>query len=135
MEQLKVFAQKITESKPYRDIPKSFIDEAKEKGIVIVYGASDDLMEFDGAIYDEIEVYEGGIAYLTKDGLFENKCGDAYCPYAEKEQEKCKTITAIWDNGEWDWSYQTYIPHETFEMYDNEEKYCLGIVFYKKDLQ
>ena len=27
--------------------------EAKESGLVIVYGASDDLMEFDGAIYDE----------------------------------------------------------------------------------
>lgn len=49
---------------PFR-IHKDFIDAAKEAGLVIVYGASDDLMEFEGAIRDELGAYEGATAYLT----------------------------------------------------------------------
>ena len=43
--------------------------EAKENGLVIVYGASDDLMEFDGAIYDEGGCFDGGRVYFDRDGV------------------------------------------------------------------
>ena len=44
----------------YRDeVSTEVANEAKERGLVIVFGASDDLIEFRGAIYDEIDAYEG----------------------------------------------------------------------------
>jgi hypothetical protein len=50
-------------------IPKTLTDAAKAAGLVIVYGASDDLMEFEGAIYDEVGVYDGGVAHVDAKGL------------------------------------------------------------------
>lgn len=31
------------------------------------------------------------------------------------------------------WTYKTDIPHETFNIHDDNELYCTGIVFYAKD--
>jgi hypothetical protein len=110
---------------------------AKDSGLVIIYGASDDLMEFGGAIYDEVSCYEGGTAYLGKDGLLENKCDNEDCPYFAELKKKAITIEAVWGKDP-TWSYVTSIPHETFEIiYEDEENgvYCLGIVFSLSDLK
>jgi len=66
--------------------------QAKENGIVIVFGASDDLIEFRGAIYDEVGAYDGGKAFLTSNGLVENMCDDDDCPYFKEQLKKAKTI-------------------------------------------
>jgi len=125
----------------YRDeITNDEERKALENGLVVVFGASDDLMGFRGAIYNEIECNEGGTAYLNKDGLLENECDDCDCPYFEKEKDKAKEINAIWcpdevkdDNGNIidyiSWDYETDIPHEKFAIIEDEGIYCLGIVF------
>ena len=116
---------------------------AKEHGLVVVHGASanlarllDDLMLFNGAIHNEVECYDGGIAYLDKDELWYSRCDCEDCPYAEEERAKCKTITAIWcppSGGSW--VYETDIPHATFNIYEDGELYCVGIVFEVGSLQ
>ena len=56
-----ITAKELAEKLNGRAYGDSFDDvkqEAKESGLVIVYGASDDLMEFDGAIYDEVASME-----------------------------------------------------------------------------
>lgn len=104
-------------------------------GFVVVFGASDDLMEFCGAIEDEFGCYNGGTAYLTKNGLFE-EC-ECNCKWSERVKLKCQSIEAVWHNsGEYNWTYDTDIPHEKFDiMEDENEKYCQGIVFKIKDLE
>ena len=109
-------------------------EQAKAAGLVIVYGASDDLMKFDGAIYDEIGCYEGGTAYVDDKGLLperENIEDDEELKDFFARQPKAKKIEAVWsDDGDgYAWSYKTDIQHETFEIIDDDEKYCLGIVF------
>lgn len=102
-------------------------EEAKKKGIVIVYGASDDLCELRGAIYDEFDCYNGGTAYITQDGEITK----------DKKDSTCRRITAFWcsnDDG-WYWTYDVDFPHEVFELYDHGEKYCRGLVFYLKDIR
>ncbi len=101
----------------------------KAAGLVAVFGGSDDLMEFRGAINDEIDCYGGGHAYLTPDGLLENKCDDSRCPYFEKAKVAAAKIKAIWDQDGFSWVYETEIPHHTFVVMDEEETYCKGIVF------
>ncbi len=39
---------------------------AKENGLVVCFGASDDLTEFRGCLYDEKGNYEGGTVYFCK---------------------------------------------------------------------
>ena len=103
---------------------------AKENGLVVVFGGSDDLMIFEGAIRDDIDCFGGGTAYLNEYGIWRSECYDEECPYAEREQVKCKTIKAIWRPGDSvSWEYMTYIPHATFRIYEKGELYCIGIVF------
>lgn len=126
---LKEFASKIS-GKQYGHLmfSKEETDLVKENGIVIVYGLSDDLMEIDGAIWDEVYAYGGRTVYLTEDGL------------VECDEKSENVIHAIWcgkdENGETiPWTYETDIPHETFFVYEEEELFCIGIVFYLKDLK
>ena len=41
---------------------------AKENGLCIAFGASDDLLEFRGSVYDEAGAYNGTVVYLSKKG-------------------------------------------------------------------
>lgn len=124
MDKLKEFSQKLN-GVEYGDI-RHGLEElkqyAKENGIVIVSGASDDLMEFSGAIYDDFDCYGGGICHLNENGEIKKSGG--------------KTIRAIWREGnDFTWTYKTKIPHETFDIFSYGDKYCKGIVFYLKDLK
>lgn len=101
----------------------------KNDGIVILFGGSDDLMEFRGAINDEVGSYDGGEAYLTEKGLLVNECSDSDCPYFEKEKEKAHRIEAVWDRDGIPWQYETTIPHITFNIMENGKIYCKGIIF------
>lgn len=57
---------------------------AKESGLVVVFGYSDDNCEFRGAIDDEVGCYCGGEIHLTKDGIIELPgCGLAYADACE----------------------------------------------------
>lgn len=116
------------------EIPKHDLQYAKENGAVIVFGASDDLMEFRGAITDELGGYGGNKAYLDKHGLIKNECDNEDCPYFIEKRTHAICIEAIWDSEGYSWIFKTAIPHETFEIFDNEKKYCRGIVFRLEDL-
>lgn len=74
---------------------------AKELGFVVVFGYSDDNAEFRGAYDEEIGCYDGGRVYEDAD----------------------KYIDAVWCDGEYSWTYKTNIPHATFDIYEDGEKY------------
>lgn len=117
-----------------KEISEHDLEYAKVNGAVIVFGASDDLMEFRGAIEDEVSCFVGGTAYLDKNGLIENKCDNEDCPYFIEDRVHAIRITAIWDSEGYSWIYKTAIPHETFEILEDGGKYCRGIVFSMEDI-
>jgi len=99
--------------------------------LVVVFGASDDLMEFRGAINDE----RGSLAFITPKGLFENECDCDDCPYAERMMAQAKKIDALFcDEPDISWTYKTDIPHAEFTIWEDGEKYCRGIVFSLSDV-
>lgn len=101
---------------------------AKESGLVVVFGYSDDNVEFRGAIDDEVGAWEGGTFWVYKNGRIWNT------DYMSGVSGECKKIEALWCNGEGPaWTYRTDIPHETFNIYDEDELFCIGIVFDTKD--
>lgn len=71
---LKEIASKLNGINYKELVPKELVEIAKENSMVIIYGASDDLIEFEGAINDEIYVYGGnqnlGLISYTYNGLF-----------------------------------------------------------------
>lgn len=108
----------------------------KAAGLVAVFGASDDLVELRGAIHDEIDAYEGTTFHVTQEGLLQNECEDDACPHFAREREKATPIEAKWcdERLNTSWSYNTEIPHETFSVYEEDELYCIGIVFALADV-
>lgn len=122
----------------YPDVgdPELFSQMA-DAGLVAVFGGSDDLMEFRGAIYDENTVWACEPAYVTRAGLVE-LC-ECECDAAIRENARklkgATPIEAIWSppTGE-SWIYKTDIPHQTFQVMEDGEVYCTGILFRLADV-
>ena len=119
------FAQKLDNRQyGYPQFAKEELQIAKDNGFVIVCGASDDLMEFYGAIEDEIGCLDGGKAWICNDRTTYDLITN-----------DCRCIEAQWcKEDDITWTYKTDIPHETFMIYECDEKYCRGIVFRIEDV-
>ena len=108
---------------------------AKDNGLVVIHGASDDLMEVCGAWNDEKGCWGGGTFFIEKRGFVNPHCDDCKgCELFKAANKDAKTIRAVWCGGGAAWSYETEIPHETFRIYDAGELYCVGIVFSVNDV-
>lgn len=100
----------------------------------IITGASDDLMEFDGAMDDEGGCFDGGKVFFSQKAVWNGEDDKSVFP---------NCIEAIWcgkealdENGNViPWTYKTDIPHETFMVYEDGEPYCRGIVLSMDDLK
>ena len=128
---LKEWAQKIDGREYGAELTPEEEKQLQKQGLIVVFGASDDLCEFSGAITDEIDCYEGGTVYIDKNGLFQS-CGcdcEDTCIHSQEAKKWCKTITAKWCDGCYAWSYETDIPHEEFSIMENGGSYCKGIIF------
>jgi hypothetical protein len=140
-------AEKLAEllnGREYRDELTSYEErQAKEEGLVIVFGASDDLVEIRGAIHDELDAFEGVTFQMDKKGVIEKPIQSdmdeedfevQFEEYLERKKKAVK-ISAIWnDYGNPCWEYRTDVPHETFDIMEDGEVYCKGIVLSVNDL-
>lgn len=108
-------------------------------GLVVVAGASDDLMILGGAICDEGDCYDGGTLYIDKQGLLpdweqvEDDEDEAEAYF--KRKENAKQIEAIWCKDDISWQYKTDIPHAMFKIMEDGDVYCIGMVFDIKELE
>jgi hypothetical protein len=119
-----------------REITSMEEKKAKELGFVVVFGYSDDNVEFRGAIEDEVGCYNSREILFDKDGILE-EC-ECECKYWEKAKEKATQLKAVWHDDSREgycWTYEIDIPHETFDIIEDSEWYCRGIVFDIKELQ
>lgn len=109
---------------------------AADNGLVVVFGYSDDCVELRGAFDDELGAWDGTTFWVTQDGVLHTPdCGEEKCKYFEAAKRAAKSITAKWDDGDGPaWTIETDIPHETFNIYDDEEVFSVGIVFSTEDL-
>jgi predicted translin family RNA/ssDNA-binding protein len=117
----------ILNERVYRDeMTKEEEKLAKDNGLVVVFGASDDRIELRGAITDEC----GKTVFLTKNGEIEH-C-DEGCKHYERAIDKAKKITGIF--GKNGWVFETQIPFAEFDIFDEGQLYGKGIVFDINDL-
>lgn len=113
-----------------------FENFAKENGLVIVCGSSDDVTDFYGAINEEMSAYRGRTHIFTKDGIFPDE--DQMEALNElKINLPLNKIEAVWSpkEPECSWIFKTDIPHSTFNVMEDKNLYCIGIVFHINDLK
>lgn len=107
------------------EIDELYEKRARESGLLVVFGYSDDNTEFRGAIDDELGSYNGGVFFVSRAGV------------SEDAEDGGRRIDAVWGDSEAgaSWSYITDIPHETFNIYEDGELFCVGIVFSMDDTE
>jgi hypothetical protein len=132
----KELAAQLDGNKYDNEITKEQEALAADNGLVVVFGYSDDVVILCGAIDDEVGAFDGTTFHVTRDGVLlppEDHCDN--CTYFEIAKRAASEIKAVWGNtGNPCWTFETVIPHETFRIYEDEELFCVGIVFRLDDL-
>jgi hypothetical protein len=160
LEQAEMLAEEMQEAKltyPFEDEVyekwNNFVKRAKEQGLVIVSGYSDDCVELDGALDDEAYSYSEDTLYINKKGFYElpEDCighsegiapQECKCKFIKSEMEKQRIIKAFWCRGDYKYcrEFETDIPHASFDIDDtprnkeDETKYCRAIIFHISEL-
>jgi len=120
-------------------------DLCKEKGWVIAFGASDDLLELEGAISDEFGAWDGCIAQFYKEGsyypeyeeedTYRKAKEDIFYPIEESVLKHTKetnykdtvVIESLWCPSGTDMSWQINVagaPFVKFNVMEDNEVYC-----------
>lgn len=109
---------------------------AKEAGLVVIFGASDDLVELRGAIDDEVGAYDGAKFSVDREGVIARERDDDWSDDEMESWFRRKTggvlIEAKWcpdDFPGWSWVITTdSAPHLAFGIVEDGEPFCRGIV-------
>lgn len=119
---------------------------AKGNGLLVCFGVSDDLLELEGIISDEVGARNGTTAVIVK-----NKSGaiDILSEYSLREIQQVLSehnlpfnlnkveIEAKWapKDPECSWLITTELPHATFDIFEDGDLYCRGMVVDQKDIE
>lgn len=107
----------------------SIAKDAQNHGCVIIYGMSDDNLEFTGAINDEVGAYEGTKAYIRNGKLLTPRCEECEdCDSYIDQRNLAIEITALWDHMGYSWFIISSCPSTPFVIYKFGETFCRGIV-------
>ena len=120
--------------------------QAKINGLLVCFGYSDYLLEFRGIMSKGICIYGEGCIFLYKNKdqkiafLEEPNYDELSKIFYQKGLPISLKMLPI--KGEWcqkelncSWLITTDIPHATFDIYDDGELYCRGIVLELSDIE
>ena len=115
---------------------------AEQNRLVVVYGYSDDIVVFNGAITDDFGAYNGTTLDVGALGVipdwdsFDHDREDKCRKYFTRKDAPHKAIKAKWNDTEAGpaWTFETDIPHATFDIVEEGDVFCRGIVFSMQDL-
>lgn len=130
-----------------REITREEEAQAKATGLLVIFGASDDLVEFRGAIHDEIGANNGTLFRLCKDGGLlpdweslqisdsDDQEADAEA-YFRRKALGFYEIAALWDEEGFSWVIKPEpLPNSTFIVLDDGDNYCRGVVLDLNEIQ
>ena len=115
---------------------------AKVCGLVVIFGYSDDNIELEGAIRDEVGSFNGTTIHVANGKLLppiDDDDVEALQKYGVYRQllDQRKAATAIKCErckDDYAWYISTDAPHSTFDIFDDGEKFCRGIVIDLKEI-
>jgi hypothetical protein len=122
-----------------REVADHEMGAIKAAGLVVLYGASDDLLELRGVIYDELGAYHGRTAILFP---YKNtvEAIDADCirdleearqqVAAEDSRDRGNLVHARWCAKDYEgpWFIESPLPYAPFHILHKGRRYCRGIV-------
>lgn len=105
------------------EITNSEENLAKDSGLIVIFGYSDDNIELRGVVHDEVGMYDGGVIHLHSKSVF--VAHDCSC-----EKNKCVAIKCDWDANDYSWfiTPPESIPFAPFDILEDGEKFCRGVV-------
>lgn len=110
---------------------------AKENGLLVAFGYSDDNLELRGILYDEYGAYEGTCRYFKLDS--NGKLEVIEHDHAEPEPSTIPylKIEAQWIPPDLDssWLITANVPHATFDIFEDDNLFCRGIVIQMSDIE
>lgn len=133
-QKVKEWAEKLNGREYGCELTRDEAAELKALGLVVVFCASDDLSEFCGAIKDEVGSYDGNDIYVSASGTIANNETDTYDHFDPNDNPEFSLIVARFDYDGYSWVYETDIPHESFDILEDGEKFCKGIIFSVEDM-
>lgn len=121
------------DNREYRDeTTKQDTADAFQNGLVIIYGASDDLTYFDGVMADEAGAWGGAEHKVTsaKRILCKGDHDEEYRLLGWTPPEIVMEVKAEWcpDGFEGSWRITPNIPFAPFDILEDGELYCRGAV-------
>ena len=131
------FAARLTGREYLQEITKVEKAEAKAAGLVVMFGCSDDNVDVCGAVDGDGYGYNGVTMRMTPLGLLPHWPDDLVSEcwaedYFRRKAAGFRTIEAEWspkDEPSLSWRFKTEIPHATFDVMEDGEVFCRGIVF------
>lgn len=120
------FANLINGRQYRNELTKEESELAKELGFFIFYGASDDLLEVRGLEEDEYGAWEGCTVYINPDKTITKV----------PEDPRSVKIQAHWSPEDIDtsWVITASCESSQFDINEDDELYCRGIVIDSKDI-
>lgn len=112
---------------------------AKQSGLLVIFGSSDDLCELRGAISEEVGAWQGAEIFVSREGhlMAEFEDGDVdvlqrhgVMGHVKGSRAQAIKIAATWCDEEKGpaWTYKTDEPRATFDVMEDGEVWCRGIV-------
>lgn len=117
--------------------------QAKEYGLLVVFGCSDDSVEFRGIFSDEVGAWNGTTVRVDSIGVLPSwndvvsREEESFAEEYFKRKDQGKDIEALWaDTAKVPpWTFKTKIPHATFTIMEDGEPFCIGLVISAEDLE
>lgn len=105
------------------EIPYFMILEAQRQHYLIIYGVSDDLIEVEGACYEEFDAFRPTTLYITSNHVYSSE--EAHPAEAKPIHVEFSPPTQQQPSM---WKFKTDIPHATFDITRDNELFCRGLV-------
>lgn len=105
------------------EVPYYMACEAQRLGYLIIFGSSDDLVEICGKRSDELDAFRPTTFYVSQHRIYtadETHPAAARPVHAEYSQPTAAQPSL--------WKFKTDIPHATFDIMEDGELYCRGLV-------
>jgi hypothetical protein len=124
------------------EISRTEVAQAKADGVLIIFGYSDDNIEFRGIVDEEVGAWYHTKIRLDKSGEplpqgfdDDKEVLDKYGLLPAVEARYPNVIDAEWDSHGYSWWITSSLPQHEFDILEDGEKFCRGIVINREDLK